>query len=234
MQILIPMAGMGLRFKNAGFEVPKPLIKVKNKTLIEHSVETLNISGQYIFITRKYWNEYDCILSEILKKLSPDSIEIKIDYNTNGSVDSCLLSEPFLKKNDELITTNCDQYLKWNSSEFLHYMNSNQAAGGILTFTSTDPRHSFAKINQNRVIQIVEKKAISNCSLVGVHYFKKSKYFLYSGKKLKKIVKNKECYVSETYNLLIEKKLKIIYFNLKNGYYPLGVPEDLNNINEIV
>ena len=54
MNILIPMAGAGSRFLNEGFEEPKPLIKVNGKTLIEHSVESLNLEGNYIFITRKY------------------------------------------------------------------------------------------------------------------------------------------------------------------------------------
>ena len=52
MNILIPMAGAGSRFYKNGIKTPKPLIKVNDKTLIEHSVGSLGIDGKYIFITR--------------------------------------------------------------------------------------------------------------------------------------------------------------------------------------
>ena len=47
--IVIPMLGLGQRFKD-NTDVPKPLIEVDGKTLIEHSIESLNIKGKYIFI----------------------------------------------------------------------------------------------------------------------------------------------------------------------------------------
>ena len=53
MNIVIPMAGLGTRFSSEGFDVPKPLIEVGGKTLIEHSIDSLNLNGRYIFITRK-------------------------------------------------------------------------------------------------------------------------------------------------------------------------------------
>ena len=57
MNIVIPMAGLGSRFKIEGFDTPKPLIQVAGKTLVEHSIDSLNINGRYIFITRKYENK---------------------------------------------------------------------------------------------------------------------------------------------------------------------------------
>ena len=51
MNIVIPMAGLGSRFKNAGIKIPKPLIKVNGLSMIEHTVKSLNIKGKYFFIT---------------------------------------------------------------------------------------------------------------------------------------------------------------------------------------
>ncbi len=80
MNIVIPMAGLGSRFQNAGVTTPKPLIVVDGKTLIEHSVDSLGIDGKYIFITRVYDDPQDNErLTSILKMLKPDSVEIKID-----------------------------------------------------------------------------------------------------------------------------------------------------------
>ena len=72
--ILIPMAGAGSRFKIKGYEIPKPLIKIDNKLMIELAIETLNIEGQYIFVVRKYENEeYNILLNTISFSLNPNS-----------------------------------------------------------------------------------------------------------------------------------------------------------------
>jgi len=68
--IIIPMAGEGRRFKEAGFKKPKPLIKVFNKTLIEIAIETLDIkNANFYFVARKYKNNnFNIQLKKILLK----------------------------------------------------------------------------------------------------------------------------------------------------------------------
>ena len=53
MNIVIPMAGAGSRFQEAGYALPKPLIDVKGKPMIQVAVENINIDGNYIFIVQK-------------------------------------------------------------------------------------------------------------------------------------------------------------------------------------
>ena len=53
--IIIPLAGDGKRFKEKGVLTPKPLIKFFKKTLIEHSIDSLKIKdANYYFIVKKY------------------------------------------------------------------------------------------------------------------------------------------------------------------------------------
>ena len=40
LHIIIPMAGEGNRFKEAGYNIPKPLIKFEGKELYRHSLES--------------------------------------------------------------------------------------------------------------------------------------------------------------------------------------------------
>ena len=54
MNVLIPMAGEGSRFKINGYELPKPLIEVDGEPMIKKAVSTLNLQGRHIFVTRKY------------------------------------------------------------------------------------------------------------------------------------------------------------------------------------
>ena len=127
------MAGLGSRFSKNGIKTPKPLIKVGGKTLIEHSVNSLGISGRYIFITRKFDNKkYNIELSSLLKKLQPDSIEIMIDHVTSGCSETCLYAEDIINNDDPLIITNCDQLMQWDSESFNDLINSNVDGAVVL------------------------------------------------------------------------------------------------------
>lgn len=226
------MAGLGSRFQNAGVSTPKPLIKVNGKSLIEHSVESLNIEGQYIFLTRVYDDpEYNAELTRILKKLKPDSIEIQINKMQYGAADACLYAKDYINNDDELIITNCDQLLNWNSEDFLSTIREGNYDGGVVLFNSTNNKNSFAEVFSNRVIRLAEKDPISNNALVGVHHWKHGHDFVSSAEKLLKEYKNfglKECYVSNTYNYLINDGKNIMPYKIENNMFiPLGTPEDV-------
>ena len=189
--ILIPMAGLGTRFKNEGFELPKPLIKVNGKTLIEHSVTSLGIKGNYIFITRKYENPNENILlSKKLKELSPNCIEITLQSPTRGAVETCLFAEKFINNDEPLIITNCDQITDWTPEEFENFINDDELDGSIVTYTSVNPKNSFAIVNNGIVQKLVEKNQVSDIALIGLHQWKKGKDFVESAKNLQSLLKS--------------------------------------------
>ena len=52
--IVIPMAGLGSRFSDAGYEKPKPFIDVLGKPMIERVMDNLNIKdSNFILLVRK-------------------------------------------------------------------------------------------------------------------------------------------------------------------------------------
>jgi NDP-sugar pyrophosphorylase family protein len=227
------MAGLGSRFFKNGIKTPKPLIDVNGKTLIEHSVESLGIDGKYIFITRKYEDiNFNKQLSSILKKLKPDCIEIQIDSVTSGASETALYAKKYIDNDEPLIISNCDQLLLWNHNNFTELLSSSNADGALVLFKSKDPKNSFAEINNNIVTNVVEKNAITDNALVGVHYWKHGKDFVSSAKMLlNDFISNglPECYISETYNFLISNNKKIVpYFISKNSFIALGTPEDVS------
>jgi dTDP-glucose pyrophosphorylase len=230
MTIIIPMAGDGSRFCREGIKTPKPLINVEGKSLIEHSVESLGINGRYIFICREYDNpEYNEQLSSIFEKLNVEYREIRIKHLTSGPVETCLLAENILNDDEELLITNCDQLLFWNKNKFFDSI-PEECDGAVVIYDSHDSKNSFAKIENNFITKIEEKKVISNNALVGIHYWKKSNLFIESGKKLLSDSSSKENYISETYNFLIEKNLKIYGHKInKNEYISLGTPSEIQN-----
>jgi NDP-sugar pyrophosphorylase family protein len=229
MNIVIPMAGLGSRFANVGVKTPKPLIEVGGITLIEHTITSLGIDGKYYFITREYDDiKYNNQLVDIFNNLDIDYVEIRLNHNQNGAADAALYAETYIDNDDQLIITNCDQILQWDSQKFIDIINKNNCDGAVVLYKSNSSKDSYARISNNKIYEIVEKNPISEDALIGVHYWKHGKDFVVSAKQslMNHSWDGKEAYISETYNYLI-KEGKIIspYTIPNNEYICLGTPE---------
>jgi len=237
MNIIFPVAGFGERFKKQGFSVPKPLVKVKNKCLIEYAVESLNLEGHYFFVTRQLSEEHNDQLKKIFDKLKIKYTHIKIDFATKGAAETALIAARQIKNLDEqLIITNCDQYTPWNSNKFLKYIEDTDYDAVVTLYDHKDvilnekSKYSFVQMDENNqyAIKFAEKFAISYNSLNGIHYWKNVKDFIKSTTDLLETQINSEYYISLTFNKLIENRKKIgVYKMAQNEFFSLGSPEEI-------
>ena len=222
------MAGMGSRFAQAGYTFPKPLIEVKGKPMISKVVESLNLQGKYIFLVQKsHYEKFG--LFDLLNLISPGCEIIQIDGVTEGAACTALLAKDFINNDENLIIANSDQYIKWNSLETISSFNDYD--GGILTFKSIHPKHSFVKINsEGFVTEVAEKKPISSDATVGIYHWKKGRDFVKYAEKMidKNIRTNNEFYICPTYNEAILEGLKI-KTSLVDEMWGMGTPEELTN-----
>ena len=156
--VIIPLAGEGSRFKEKNFLKPKPLIKVFRNTLIEISIKSLNIkNANYFFITKKYESEkLNIELKKILTKYTSKKKIIQISKPTAGPVLTCLKVKN-IDQNKPLIIANCDQYLNWKPNLFLNFVKKNNAAGAVLTYKSRNQKNSFVSLKEGKIVDIVEK-----------------------------------------------------------------------------
>ena len=228
MQVIIPMAGLGSRFLNKGYMVPKPLVDVNGLPMIELVLDTLGIEGKYIFVVRP---ELDIKqVHDVIKKKLNNYEFIVSDKVTEGPACSVLLCENSLEIDDELIVANCDQIMDWDSALFLELASRND--GTIVTYHSDTPQNSYAKVNRfNQVIKVREKEVISNVSLNGIHYWKKAKYFIDSAREMIREddrAPNGEFYVGPTYNYMIASGLSVGIYHVPNQmHHSVGAPMDL-------
>ena len=108
-------------------------------------------------------------------------------------------------------------------------MEADEIDGGMLTFTATHPKWSFAKLDSDGfVTEVAEKKPISDIATTGIYYWKKgSDYVKYAEDMIKKDVRvNNEFYVCPVFNQAIEDNKKIKIFNVEK-MWGIGTPEDL-------
>lgn len=229
LNIIIPMAGAGSRFKQAGYTFPKPLIDVHGSPMIQVVVENINIEANYTYIVRKeHYDRYN--LKPMLEILTPNCKIITVDKLTEGAACTILLAKELINNDKPLFIVNSDQYVEWDSSHFMYTAQNGNIDGFVPTFYNTHPKWSYARSDENGFItEIKEKEVISTDATVGMYYWKYGKDFVkYAEQMISKNIRvNNEFYVAPVYNeaILDGKKIKAYTVDKMFG---LGVPEDLN------
>ena len=230
MNVLIPMAGAGSRFADAGYTFPKPLIEVGNKPMIQVVTDNLNIEAHHIFIVqKKHYKKYN--LETVLKLIKPNCSIVQVEGVTEGAACTTLLAKKLINNDNPLVIANSDQFVEWNANEVMYAFSTEGIDGGILTFQSTHPKWSYAKKNDSGFVsEVAEKKPISTNATVGIYYYKKGSDYVKCAEEMieKNIRTNNEFYVCPVYNQLIEKGGKVRTKDIRK-MWGLGTPEDLNN-----
>lgn len=230
MNILIPLAGLGKRFSDEGFNQPKPLIKIEDKEMILHAIDSLGIDGKYLFVIRK--SDFSEDLKKLLKKYKSDCSILEIDYLTEGPACTSLLFKDLINNEDPLVIANCDQIMWWDGEFFIKSIKNNIYDGIVVTYYANTSKNSYAKVDRTgRVVEIKEKEVISNISLNGIHYWKHGKDFVSSAEEMineKDKSINGEYYIGPTYNYMIKNNKRVGIFHIPDTMHnSVGTPDDL-------
>ena len=181
LNIVIPMAGKGSRFAEAGYTFPKPLIDIKDKTMIEVVIDNLRPSCEhrFIFIAQKeHCEKYD--IYNILKRATNNKFElIQISGVTEGAACTVLLAAQYINNENELLIANSDQYINIKIDDFIKKARNKNADGLIMTFEASHPKWSYARTDKTgKVIEVAEKKIISSHATVGIYHVSQGRDFV--------------------------------------------------------
>jgi HAD superfamily hydrolase (TIGR01509 family) len=227
LNVLIPMAGKGSRFADAGYTFPKPLIEVRGKPMIQAVVENLNIDANYIYVVQtEHYNKYN--LGSMLNLITPGCKIISLGATTQGAAETTLMADEYIDNEAPLLIANSDQLVEWDSNEVMYSFMSSHADAGMLTFKNLHPKWSYAKIEGGWVTQVAEKNPISDNATVGIYYWKHGSDYVKSVLQMmdKNIRTNNEFYVAPAFNEAIENGLKVKATQIEK-MWGIGTPEDL-------
>lgn len=226
--VLIPMAGAGSRFSKAGYQLPKPLIDINGKPMIQHVIDNLNMDAQFVFVVQKdHYQKYN--LGAYLSLMAPGCKIVQTEGVTEGAACTTLLAKEFIDNSRHLLIANSDQFVKWESCDFMYSMLCDDADGGILTFESTDTKWSYVRLGlDGYACEVAEKKLISNEATVGIYYWKHGSDYVRLAQQMinSNIRVNNEFYVCPVYNELFKEKGRVKIFRAEE-MWGLGTPEDL-------
>lgn len=233
MTVIITMAGLGSRFRKAGYNCPKYMIEAKGKTLFEWSMDSLigynRHVSKYVFVVRKKDNTEDFIKDK-MKKYGIDDVEvIGIDYLTDGQATTCMLAIPYCAPDKAIMVYNIDTYVEPNEMKYEDI----QGDGHIPCFHAEGDHWSFAKLDdRGNVTEVREKVRISDNCTLGAYYFSSARLYkeLYNEYYAdeSRLEKN-EKYIAPIYNYMIEKGMKVTISIVDvKKVHVLGTPEELN------
>lgn len=233
LDIVIPMAGRGSRFVRAGFGLPKPLIDVNGKPMIQRVIENLTprFEHRFIFLVLAEHLKQHGLETKLKAWAGPTSEIVSIDRVTEGAACTVLLAEHHLRRDHDMVIANSDQLVDVDFSEYVSDSRERSCDGNIMVFEDDDEKWSFARINdQGLVTEVAEKKRISNLATVGIYYFREGAEFALRAREMiaKNIRVNHEFYVCPVYNELIRAGRRILVWKVnKSAMHGVGTPEDL-------
>ena len=233
MTVIITMAGLGSRFRKAGYTVPKYMIEAKGKTLFEWSMDSLvdynMFVDKYIFVVRKEDNASSFIRTQC-RKYGINSVEvIEIDYMTDGQATTCMLAIPHCDPDSAIMVYNIDTYVEPYEMKYSEL----SGEGHIPCFYGEGDHWSFAKVNETgRVVEVREKVRISDNCTLGAYYFASAKLYkdIYDDYYMdNRNMEKSEKYIAPMYNHMIEKGMDVtISIVDAKKVHVLGTPEELS------
>ena len=234
LNIVVPMAGLGSRFTEAGYKDPKPLIPVHGIPMIEVVINNLRplAEHRFIFICQEQHDRQYGIKS-FLKALEPDCDVICIDGLTQGAACTVLKAKQFINGDHPLMIANCDQWVNQSIDRYLAAFDTSQYAGFIMTMRASATKWSYVKRDAaGRVCAVVEKQVVSDEATVGIYNFAAGKEFVAAAEAMIAANNrvNNEFYVAPTYTQLATWGKNIGTLSVGtdlDGMYGLGTPPDL-------
>ena len=232
--IVIPIAGSGSRFTEAGYTKPKPFIDVLGKPMIARVIDNLNCdNARFILIIQ---SEHLCTETKLVQQIERvnNIIIHSIDHLTEGAACSVLHAREFINNDDPMIIANSDQIIDISFQNFVNDCIERGLDGSIMTFKDPqkNTKWSFAKLNSDGFVKEVrEKVPISNLATVGIYMFRRGKDYVDAA--IDMIVQrdrvNNEFYVCPVYNYAIINGKKIGVFDIPyDSMHGLGTPKDLD------
>ena len=236
------MSGLSSRFSNAGYTIPKFMIDIDGKKVIEHIINFYPKDSDFLFIINDKHAEDTDIINLLENGVDKKNIVV-IPRHKKGPVFSIQNFEDYINDEEQVVINYCDFSMYWDYNDFEKYVNDTECDGCVVCYTGFHPHmlgsdnYAFCRTDSPKELQIREireKQPFTNDKMsefasTGTYYFKKGSYVKKYFKELieKDININCEYYVSLVHNLLIEDGLVNLVYEIPH-MLQWGTPIDVS------
>jgi len=236
LSLLIPAAGKGSRFSDAGIDIPKPLIPIWEIPMLLWVIANFPLQPQdRVVVLSQSSHDIPAKLNNFVNNVGFVIEFIEIDFWTDGPAHSLEILLEGTAPNSPVICANSDQYVFDGLDSFTEAVRRGSSQGQILTMEATSNAWSYVgRAADGRVNRVVEKVEISKEATVGVYGWANSSICreALSWQRSKNQRVNNEFYVAPSYHQLIERNLEISTHSVGIhglGVHGLGTPSDLKH-----
>tara|TARA_X000000950_G_C13906774_1_gene657216 strand:- start:435 stop:1202 length:768 start_codon:yes stop_codon:yes gene_type:complete len=246
MRIFILCGGFGTRLDNEGKLKAKPMIKIGNKTVLMHLIETFVYQGHNDFVICM-GHKYDSIVKFFIKnsnvkvlfkknknykilynkkniKFTADLVYTGLNTGTGGRI---AIAYKYLNLDEDFLVTYGDGLSNVNINKLIKFHYSKNS---FATVTAVRPKERYGVLKletrSSRITNLDESKQHSNSFINGG-------YFILSKEIIKKIKNNQVYFEQETLNKEIIKK-RIFAFKHLGFWKSLDTLKDKNDFNKII
>lgn len=235
LNLVIPAAGLGSRFRAIGIDTPKPLIPVLDIPMIGWVIANFQLTPQdEIWIITRKDDQIPTKMETFVSKIKNVIHFVELDELTDGAATTLQYALDQIPDAEAVLSANSDQFVSSDVSQFIESVRSGNSDGQILTMNATDSKWSYVERDSDgEVINVVEKVAVSDEATVGVYGWKSAMIAKNAINAMKDdgLKVNGEFYVAPSYTYLLKQGGKISTFcvgDVETDVHGLGTPEDLD------
>ncbi len=234
LNLVIPAAGLGSRFRAIGNATPKPLIDIAGLPMIAWVVGNFELNPEdEIWVVSQKHDDLPVRLEEPFSKLGIKINFTELEGLTDGAATTLQMVLDRLPLHEPVICANSDQFISANLGEFIDSVRSGLGEGQILTMEAQGNKWSYVERNPSgEITRVVEKIEVSKEATVGIYGWKSASIASESIAKMKseQFTVNGEYYVAPSYTYIANSGGRISTTNIgsiEKEVHGLGTPEDL-------
>ena len=242
MQLVIPMSGVGQRFKDRGYKLPKPFIEISGKPILQHVIDMFPGIEEVLFIVNEeHFGDTELKIESRLTRICPDAKIAVIDSHKLGPAWAILQASRYINLNSPVVVNYCDFACTWDFSAFRSDLESG-IDGLIATYSGFHPhmlrntQYAYLKLNElGNLIEIQEKLSFTSSPMLepassGTYGFGTGQILLDAINKQISLGDsyNSEYYSSLTYKNMITCGQVIKSFEIEK-FFQWGTPEDFED-----
>ena len=234
------MSGMSSRFSRAGYQLPKYLLEIDGKTVIQHIVDLYPKDSEFVFIVNDKNSEETDVLN-LLENICNNKKVFVIPSHKFGPVYTVSHIFDEIEDDEQVVINYCDFSMYWDYDDFETYVNETKCDGCVICYTGFHPHmlgsdnYAFCRTDDNnKILEVREKQPftdnkMSEFASTGTYYFKRGEYVKKFFQEMmdEDVNLNGEYYVSLIYNLLCKNNLTSLVYEVPH-MLQWGTPLDLD------
>lgn len=237
MQVVIPMSGAGARFLRAGYQEPKPLIRVDGRPMVEHVIGLFPGVTDFIFVcSRDHLSTSP--LEAVLRNAAPTGRIVAIEPHNLGPVHTVLQAANFIHDQEPVIVSRFDFAAPWDFARFQKTVASLSSDAAITAYRGFHPhtlgpgRHTYLRHRNDKFLELRDKHSFTQdrtqeYAAAGTYYFRSGtllKHYLHKAVALG-LTTNGEYNTGAACNLMVHDGLHVSIHEVAR-YAEWHTPED--------